>query len=38
MKKLTLANVFIGIGIAAIVAYLAVHASQYGFSYVINPR
>jgi len=38
MKKLSLVNALIIIGIAAIITYLAIHASQYGFQYVISAK
>jgi hypothetical protein len=37
MKKLTLANAMIILGLAAIVTYLLIHLSHYGFVYIINP-
>lgn len=36
MKKLTLANALIILGLAAIATYMLIHASQYGFQYTIN--
>jgi hypothetical protein len=36
MKKLTLANALIIIGLAAIATYLIIHAQQYGFQYTLN--
>jgi hypothetical protein len=36
MKKLTLTNALIILGLATIATYMLIHVSQYGFQYTLN--